>query len=122
MRILIDMNLSPRWAGFFGTNSLPAVHWNSVADPQARDETILDWCLEHRHILLTNDLDFARILALSRNPGPSVILVRGSPLSPESRGEAVLGALHGCREELGRGAILTLSPGDNPRLRLLPLP
>ena len=28
MKILIDMNLSPKWAGFLNENGIEAVHWN----------------------------------------------------------------------------------------------
>ena len=72
-------------------------------------------------MLLTNDLDFPRILAHTKEAKPSVVLLRGEPLTPESRGAALMQALADCEAELAQGAILTLDWSDRPRARVLPL-
>jgi predicted nuclease of predicted toxin-antitoxin system len=43
MKILIDMNLSPKWADFFKLNGIIAFHWSSIGDGQAPDEDIFDY-------------------------------------------------------------------------------
>ncbi|QEH32444.1 hypothetical protein OJF2_09150 [Aquisphaera giovannonii] len=40
IQILIDMNLSPDWAGFLTGAGWPAVHWSTVGDPAAADRDI----------------------------------------------------------------------------------
>jgi predicted nuclease of predicted toxin-antitoxin system len=88
---------------------------------KGQDRDICDYARRHGYVLLTNDLDFPQILAHTREAGPSVILVRGEPLVPESRGAALLRAMHVCHEEISRGAIVTLDWSDRPRARVLPL-
>ena len=72
-------------------------------------------------MLVTNDLDFPQILAYTAESKPSVILLRGQPLNPESRGRALLVAIAACESELAAGAILTVDWSDKPRARVLPL-
>ena len=41
MKLLVDMNLSPRWVGFLATHEIDAEHWSHVGDPRASDATII---------------------------------------------------------------------------------
>ena len=121
MLIVIDMNLTPRWADFLTNEGLEAHHWSSLGSPSARDREICEYARIHRCVLLTNDLDFPQILAHTGSIGPSVILLRGEPLTPESRGRSLLQALADCETELAQGAIVTLDWTNRPRARVLPL-
>jgi predicted nuclease of predicted toxin-antitoxin system len=121
MRLLIDMNLTPRWVHFLRNAEHEAVHWSSVGSNSAKDSEICDYARECGYVLLTNDLDFPQILAHTRQAAPSVLLLRGEPLVPEARGSALLGALQDCEAELNQGAIVTLDWSDKPRARVLPL-
>jgi len=76
LKILVDINLSPEWTLALEREGFEAVHWSSVGDPRATDESILAWARSHGHIVLTNDLDFGAILAASRAASPSVLQVR----------------------------------------------
>ena len=87
----------------------------------ATDSTICQYARDHGFVLITNDLDFPRILAHTTKAKPTVILLRGEPLVPEVRGEALLGAILVCTSELEAGAILTIDWLDRQRVRLLPL-
>jgi predicted nuclease of predicted toxin-antitoxin system len=121
MRVLIDVNLTPRWVGYLIGAGHEAVHWSLIGSVSAKDREICEYCRLHHHVLLTNDLDFPQILAHTRDAAPSVILLRGEPLVPESRGPALLSAIEVCQREIGRGAIVTLDWSDKPRARVLPL-
>ena len=121
MRLLIDMNLTLRWVDFLRNAEHIAVHWSSVGPNSAKDGEICDYARQHAFVLLTNDLDFPQILAHTRQAGPSVVLLRGEPLVPESRGSALLRALQDCEAELNQGAIVTLDWSDRARARVLPL-
>lgn len=98
-----------------------AVHWSAVGPVDAADSTICEHARKHGFVLITNDLDFPRILAHTLDAKPSVILLRGEPLVPEARGESLIGAIAECGSELETGAILTLDWSVRPRARLLPL-
>jgi predicted nuclease of predicted toxin-antitoxin system len=117
MRFLVDMNLTPRWAGFLVEAGHEAVHWSVVGHAEAKDREICDHARRHGYAILTNDLDFPQILAHTRDTGPSVVLLRGEPLVPETRGSALLRAIESCQEEIGRGAIVTLDWSDKPRAK-----
>jgi predicted nuclease of predicted toxin-antitoxin system len=121
MRILIDMNLTPRWVPYLRSAGHDAVHWHSVGSGCARDRDIYEYAREHAYALLTNDVDFPQILAHTKQSAPSIIVLRGEPLVPETRGSAVVRALTDCGVELQRGAVLTLDWSDRPRARILPL-
>ena len=121
MRLLVDMNLTPRWVGYFNAEGHQSVHWSSVGSVTAKDREICDYARMYGFILLTNDLDFPQILAHARASGPSIVLLRGEPLTPEERGIPLLRALDDCAEQLAAGSILTLDWTDRPRARLLPL-
>ena len=121
MRLLIDMNLTARWVLFLHNAGHDVIHWSSVGRISAKDSEIFDYAREHSYALLTNDLDFPRILAYTREAAPSIVLLRGEPLVPESSGQALLSALQDCAAELESGAIVTLDWSDVPRARVLPL-
>ncbi len=121
MRFLIDMNLTPRWVSALVASGHDAVHWSELGPVGASDSVICDYARGHAFVLVTNDLDFPRILAHTSAGKPSVILLRGEPLVPEIRGEAVLRAIAECATELDSGAILTIDWSDRPRAHLLPL-
>jgi len=43
MKLLIDMNLSPKWVEELKQGGWDAVHWSVVGDPQATDNAIMEW-------------------------------------------------------------------------------
>jgi predicted nuclease of predicted toxin-antitoxin system len=121
MRLLVDMNLTPRWVHELTGAGYEALHWSDAGDPTASDAEICAFAREHEYVVLTNDLDFPQILAHTRQSGPSVVLLRGEPVVPETRGAALLQALEGCASDLARGAIVSLDWSGPPRARVLPL-
>src|SRR5579885_1871660 len=82
MLFLVDMNLTPLWTSYLSAAGHDAVHWSTVGPIDAED----GFAAHSGLVVITNDLDFPRILACTRAAGPSVILLRGYPLTPEARG------------------------------------
>jgi predicted nuclease of predicted toxin-antitoxin system len=121
MNILIDMNLTPRWVPHLRGAGHRVAHWASIGRISASDQEICDYARVNGYVLLTNDLDFPRILAHTKDSKPSVVLLRGEPLIPEARGAAVVQALVDCEADLAQGAIVTVDWSDEPRARVLPL-
>jgi predicted nuclease of predicted toxin-antitoxin system len=120
MRLLIDMNLSPRWVEWLGREGFDAVHWSTVGRPGAPDKEIVEFARSENRIVLTHDLDFGAILAATRSVKPSVVQIRSDDLRPEKIGPAVVTALEAMREYLEVGALLTIDPSRR-RVRLLPI-
>jgi predicted nuclease of predicted toxin-antitoxin system len=120
MNIVIDMNLSPDWVTIFQQQSWTAVHWSSIGDPRAEDTVILDWARTNGHIVFTHDLDFGRLLALTRATGPSVIQIRTEDILPESISNLVVTVLKRYESELASGALITIDKRKS-RVRILPI-
>ncbi len=55
MRLLIDMNLTPRWVQFLRNAGYEAVHWSPVGSNSAKDGEICDYARRFVHVILTND-------------------------------------------------------------------
>ena len=121
MRLLIDMNLTPRWVPCLARAGHECFHWSDLGAARAPDTEICKYARDHGFVLLTNDMDFPQILAHTAEAKPSVILLRGEPLTPELRGQSLLGAIADSLGELEAGAILSLDWSGKPRARLLPL-
>ncbi len=71
VKLLIDVNLSPKWAPVLRDLGWPTIHWSDIGDPRATEDTIMAWARLNDHVVLTHDLDFGTMLALSGESGPS---------------------------------------------------
>jgi predicted nuclease of predicted toxin-antitoxin system len=120
MKLAIDINLSPAWVELFRQHGYEAVHWSTVGDPRATDRAIMAWAREEGYVVFTHDLDFSRLLALTRASGPSVFQVRTEDVLPSTIGDFVLRALHQHGEALRAGAIVVLEAASS-RARILPI-
>jgi predicted nuclease of predicted toxin-antitoxin system len=120
MKLLVDMNLSPRWITLLRDAGWESTHWSQVGHATARDSEIMAYAAANDFVVLTHDLDFGAILAATRGKKPSVAQVRNEDVSPEAIGKQIVAALHIAQAELEAGALLTIEI-DRTRLRLLPL-
>jgi len=120
MKLLVDMNLSPRWVRLLERSQFQAVHWTSVGDPKALDIELMAHAVRDDYIVLTNDLDFGAILAVTHAKKPSVVQIRSDNLNPDAIGEQVVHALRQMRDQLAAGALVSVEP-QRTRLRVLPL-
>jgi predicted nuclease of predicted toxin-antitoxin system len=120
VKLLIDMNLSPRWVQFFAGADIDAVHWSSVGAHDAPDSKIMEFARINDYVVLTHDLDFGEILAASNGAKPSVIQLRSNNVSVERIGPIVASAVKQLASELADGALVTIDT-ERTRIRLLPL-
>jgi predicted nuclease of predicted toxin-antitoxin system len=117
MKLLIDMNLSPRWVQTLIAAGFEANHCSTIGRHTAPDVEIMDYARLHGYIVLTNDLDFSEILAATSGEKPSVIQIRAADLTPGIIAPQVVAALHQMATQLDEGALLTI---DTKRTRLRP--
>ena len=120
MKILVDMNLSPRWILYLADADIEAAHWTALGAHNAPDMEIMDFARANEYVVLTHDLDFGAILAATHRKKPSVVQIRAEDVSPEVIGAKVVAALMQMEAELGEGALLTVDT-SRTRLRVLPL-
>lgn len=102
MKLLIDMNLSPRWARYFADAGIEAVHWSTLGAANAPDVETMSFARINDYVVLTHDLDFGAILAATQGLKPSVVQIRAEDVSPDVIGKMVVDA-------------------NRTRLRILPL-
>lgn len=120
MRLLVDMNLSPRWANVLADAGIEAAHWSTLGAANARDVGSMAFAKAKHYVVLTHDLDFSAILAATHGEKPSVVQIRAEDVSPSVIGTTVIDALRQMATELEEAALLTVDP-NRTRLRVLPL-
>ena len=120
MKLLVDMNLSPRWVAVLADAGIEAAHWSTLGAHNAPDSAIMTYASANDYVVLTHDLDFSAILAANRGEKPSVVQIRAEDVSPDVIGNQVIAALRQMASELEEGALLTID-SDRTRLRVLPL-
>ncbi len=120
MKLLVDMNLSPRWVLALSDAGIASTHWSVVGARNASDTEIMAYAKAHGLIVLTHDLDFGAILAANQGSKPSVVQLRAQDVSPGVIGKRVVAALHQMASDLEDGALLTVD-AERTRLRILPL-
>jgi predicted nuclease of predicted toxin-antitoxin system len=119
MKILVDMNLSHRWAGALSQKGIDAMHWRTVGPADAPDTAIMDYAEANGFTVFTRDLDFGILLAVSSAARPSVIQLRAADARPEALLEPVAGAISRLSAEIEQGALVTID-ANKTRVHVLP--
>lgn len=78
------------------------------------------WAAEDGRVVLTHDLDFGTMLALSHERGPSVFQVRAANTMPDHLNAVVLAALEQHEADLAAGALVVVDESRS-RVRVLPI-
>lgn len=120
MKLLLDMNLSPHWAGFLISQGWECVHWSGIGAATAKDSEIMEFAAKNDYVVLTYDLDFGAILAATQGNKASVVQLRTKDISVQAAGQKVTSALRQTEAELSEGALLTIDE-HRTRIRLLPI-
>lgn len=118
MKILLDMNLSPKLADMLVKKGIEAKHWFKIGAPNATDTEIMTHACQKNYVVVTNDLDFSAILSATQGQKPSVVQLRTGSCSLEKIAELLVFALQLYEQALDNGAILTID-SKKSRFRLL---
>ncbi len=116
LKLLLDMNLSPKLAPELTAAGYECVHWSA---PDADDREIVEHAKASRDVIITNDLDFGAILAETGLDFPSIMLLRHSNLSIPFLLPRIINTLRKCENDLIEGALLVV---DERRIRTRSLP
>ena len=120
MKLLLDMNIPLRYASLLKEKGFEVLHWSNVGNPRALDNQIMAYAQEHDFIVVTYDLDFSAILAVTHDLKPSVVQVRAALPPATQIVDLITIAISQNRDSLQGGAILTIDV-KKARVRLLPL-
>ena len=120
MKFLIDMPLPPALAIWLNGQGHDAVHALDLGLDRAPDTEIIARAATERRTVVTADLDYPRLLALSRATEPSLILFRGADWAETTVIERMSDILRSLAHEEIEQSILVVDP-DRIRRRRLPI-
>jgi len=118
VRFLVDMPLSPSVAAWLGEWGYDAVHVWTLSLSRAADSEILQRAREEQRVVVTADLDYPRLLALSGERTPGVILFRGGHWSGQQVEARLAAALEALPAQAFSEAVVVIEPGRIRRARL----
>lgn len=120
MRFLADMGISPQTVAFLRGLGHDAVHLADLGRHDMPDGAVLHEAGAHDQIVLTHDLDFGELLAVSGLRLPTVIIFRLRNMHPKQVNRYLTEVIENHCDSLKRGAVITVTEGQI-RVRLLPL-
>jgi predicted nuclease of predicted toxin-antitoxin system len=119
MKFLADMGIAAATVSHLRAAHHDAVHLRDRGLQRLGDDTIVRMAVEEARVILTHDLDFGRIVALSGAQVPSVVTFRLNDMRPESVNGVLDQTLARFRTALETGALVSVSDSG---IRVRPLP
>ena len=120
MRILADVHISPSTVQRLNQLGHDAIRVNTIMPHNAADRAIVAQAAADDRVVLTQDLDFSDIIALSGATRPSLITLRLSDSRVENVNRVLESVLPDLEDTVASGIAATV--GDNQvRIRRLPV-
>jgi predicted nuclease of predicted toxin-antitoxin system len=120
LRFLADLNISPLTIEALRQESWDIVRSSHWLPANASDEEILSLARRENRVVVTHDLDFSALVALSGMGLPSLITLRLSTSEPEIVTQKLLETAPLLTEMLREGCAVTIEDGA-VRVRKLPI-
>jgi predicted nuclease of predicted toxin-antitoxin system len=120
LRLIADVHISPLTVAAIRSRGYDIVRSTDLLPPNATDESILTLARIEGFAIVTQDLDFSMLVALSNYTQPSLITLRLSSGKPEAVAQRLLDILPCLADELTEGVAVTVND-DTVRIRKLPI-
>lgn len=120
MRFLADMAISQSTLNWLRDQGYDAFHVRDEAMQRADDSVILAKARDQMRVLLTLDLDFGYLMAISGTELPSIVIFRLGNESAEVVTRRLADVIECCVSDLEQGALVTVDE-DSIRVRMLPI-
>ncbi len=120
VRYLADMNISPLTVRDLLAEGIDVVRVSTVLAANASDREILGKARAEGRTLITQDLDFSALLALSGESQPSLVTLRLLNTDPDLVTRRLRTVLPQIEESLSGGCAVTIED-HGVRIRRLPL-
>ena len=120
MRILADMHIAPNTVRHLRSMGHDAIRIDAVMPNTATDREIAAWASQNGRVVLTQDLDFSDIIALSGAIQPSLITLRLADSKVANVNRVLAAALPQLEGHIDDGLIATVQD-DRIRIRQLPI-
>ena len=119
MRLLADLNIAPGTVSFLRSLGHDVQRVGDVLAPSATDHEIVEYARRDSRSVVTQDLDFSAIVALSGQAAPSVVSLRLASSRIEKVNALLATLLPKIEADVGAGAIVSV---DEHRVRCRALP
>jgi len=120
MKFLADMGISPQSITFLRRLGFDAVHLHELGLDRSSDKEIVVKAQNEGYVVLTHDLDFSELLALSGAKLPSVIILRLQNMRTRNVNHYLKILVTEHQTALNKGAIFSVTEG-RIRVRSLPI-
>ena len=120
IRLLADVHISPKTVGDLQKQGYEIMRSSEVLPANAPDINILEFARIENWVVLTQDLDFSMLVALSKYSQPSLITLRLSSAKPDIVTQKLLDVLPKIEEALQEGSAITVQD-ESIRIRKLPV-
>jgi predicted nuclease of predicted toxin-antitoxin system len=120
VKFLLDMGLARHTAVTLRSAGHDAIHLRDQGLQRLEDYQIIAKAQREDRVILTHDLDFGQIIALSQASLPSVITFRLADMRPDQVNRRLDEVLARFAESLEQGALVSVSD-HGIRVRLLPI-
>ena len=120
MRFLADMGISPLTVNWLCRLGHDAVHLREQGLQRLPDEAIIEKACAEERVVLTSDLDFGHLMAMSGARLPSVVLFRLSDMRPNNVITHLQVVMRRFQHELSAGSIVVVRE-SMIRMRKLPI-
>jgi predicted nuclease of predicted toxin-antitoxin system len=120
VRLLADLHISPSTVAYLRTLGHDVVRVDAILPNTAADEEIVAAARAADRSILTQDLDFSAIIALSGARSPSLVTLRLASSRVPYVNEVLARALPLIEEDLAQGCAVTVEDGAI-RTRSLPI-
>ncbi|MCC6524953.1 MAG: DUF5615 family PIN-like protein [Polyangiaceae bacterium] len=119
MKILADVNISPRIVARLRAEGFDAVRVGTTIAATSSDQAVLAEAAQHGAVLVSRGQDFSALLAITGARSPSLVNVRTSSVDQDHLAERLAAVIRGTSAELAAGAVVTL---DDAGVRVHRLP
>jgi predicted nuclease of predicted toxin-antitoxin system len=120
IRLLADVHISPKTVADLQKQGYEIMRSSEFLPANAPDINILEFARTENWVVLTQDLDFSMLVALSRYSQPSLITLRLSSAKPDIVTQKLLDVLPQIEVALQEGSAITIQD-DSIRIRKLPV-
>jgi predicted nuclease of predicted toxin-antitoxin system len=119
MKFLLDMPVSLLLLDVLKAHGHEGVHAYQIGKDRTPDDELLDLARRERRVIITADLDFPRLMALSLAEGPGLVLFRGGNYSDSEMCDLLARVLQKVPPETLENSVCVV---DRKRIRVTRLP
>jgi predicted nuclease of predicted toxin-antitoxin system len=120
MKFIVDMPVGASVAAWLRDQGHDAIHALEAGLDRSEDDAIVDFARQQGRVVITLDLDYPRLIALSGDAAPGLILFRDEGLKPAEIC-TLMARIFATLSPAEISESITVATGDALRMRKLPI-